>query len=264
MHAFKAVNWFDIPWGQHESRTDGSVGHVRSVAALDSQEGKPPGAVRKIPTTWRECGAVYYQGWHHICFQFNPWADTWGDGVGWGHARSKDLVHGECLPPALLPDKANDSVILLAWISGFKSGRGWNGCMSLPRILSLDGDEIIQTPIPELAELRVEETNEADSLEIIAEFKAGTIGRYGLKFGSISVVCDGDKLNVAGTEVPGVRVTKLHVFFDRSVIEVFINDGRRTVTKVVYPGTQKLQREAFADPGGEVTTVKAWRLKAIW
>ncbi len=394
------------------------------------------------------CGAFFYQGWHHVFFQFNPKADTWGQGIGWGHTRSRDLVHWELLPPALLPDKENGSVldasgsaafddkgrpvlffaktpakgpreqwaalpedddlirwrrvdiglkpgqsgvpadikpswadmfvfpaggrtlatfkssggliceavrpdllawkavgkvegiggecpnlfplqnrhvlilstepisyrvgefdaariaftpafdgtrvldhgpgpdagkwnrglygttvftdakgrtILLGWISGFKSGRGWNGCMSLPRILSLDGDELIQTPIPELAELRGEKTTQADSLEIIAEFKPGTTGRYGLKLGSIPIVCDGDKLNVAGTEVPGVRVTKLHVFFDRSVIEVFINDGRRTVTKVVYPETNNVQLEAFADPGaGEVTVLNAWKLKPIW
>ena len=30
---------------------------------------------------------------HYIFFQFNPWADTWGKGIGWGHVRSWDLVH---------------------------------------------------------------------------------------------------------------------------------------------------------------------------
>jgi sucrose-6-phosphate hydrolase SacC (GH32 family) len=48
-------------------------------------------------------------------------------------------------------------------------------------------------------------------------------------------------------------------------MEVFINNGRRTVTKVVYPETDNLQLEAFADPGaGDVTMLNAWKLKPIW
>ena len=46
------------------------------------------------PGQWMNdvCGAFFYRGWHHVFFQFNPWADTWGQGIGWGHARSRDLV----------------------------------------------------------------------------------------------------------------------------------------------------------------------------
>ena len=41
--------------------------------------------------------------------------------------------------------------ILLGWVSGFRPDRGWNGCMSLPRLLHLDGqNRLIQTPAPEL------------------------------------------------------------------------------------------------------------------
>jgi len=43
----------------------------------------------------------------------------------------------------------------MGWVSGFKEARGWNGCASLPRVLSLtDDDRLIQTPLPELAGLR--------------------------------------------------------------------------------------------------------------
>ena len=402
------------------------------------------------------CGAFFYKGWHHVFFQFNPWADVWGKGVGWGHARSRDLVHWEILPPALLPASDNGCVmdasgsaafddkgrpvlffaktpdkgpreqwaalpedddlvrwrrvdiglapgksgvpsdinprwadmfvftagartfatfkssngliceaetpdllkwkaagkingsggecpnmfplqnrhvlilstlpisyrvgdfdpkkielnckekdgrvldysvqrnqkgeygarglygttvftdskgrsILLSWISGFKPRMAWNGCMSLPRILTLEGDDVIQTPPPELAELRGKkgafnrETKSVEGIrggncEIIAEFKPGIAGTYGLKLGSIQIVCSGDKLDVAGTEVPGVRATKLHVFFDRSVLEVFVNDGRRTVTKVVYPEAGNLTVETL----GDVQSLEAWELKSIW
>lgn len=46
----------------------------------------------------------------HIFFQLYPWSDecgrdNTGQGVGWSHARSTDLVRWEFLPSALLPAK---------------------------------------------------------------------------------------------------------------------------------------------------------------
>ncbi len=47
-------------------------------------------------------GPLYYKGYYHVFYQYNPYADTWGR-MHWGHARSKDLVHWEHLPIALWP-----------------------------------------------------------------------------------------------------------------------------------------------------------------
>jgi hypothetical protein len=48
--------------------------------------------------------AFYYRGWYHVFFQFHPYSDAGsGEGMGWGHTRSRDLVRWEFLPPALLP-----------------------------------------------------------------------------------------------------------------------------------------------------------------
>ena len=49
-------------------------------------------------------GLVYYDGEYHLFFQHNPFNFDGGQNSHWGHAISKDLVHWEEMPDALLPD----------------------------------------------------------------------------------------------------------------------------------------------------------------
>jgi beta-fructofuranosidase len=184
--------------------------------------------------------------------------------------------------------------IMLGWVCGFKPGRGWNGCMSLPRVLTLDKDQrLVQTPAAELKKLRgrhvrVEnlslssesrriEGAQGDTLEIVADFEPGNAPAFGLK-----VRCGEDgrdaptlryadgTLNVAGTEVPvdlgeERKTTKLHVFLDKSVMEVFINDGRASVTRVNYPGEEDLGIAVFSENGCvTLKSLDVWQMKPIW
>lgn len=182
--------------------------------------------------------------------------------------------------------------ILLGWICGFKPKRGWNGCMSLPRILTLDKKQrLIQTPAPELRKLRGKHYSikqldldnkeerlkgiEGDTLEILAELESGDATAFGLKVrqsddgtNAVTIRCTDGNLNVAGTDVPLKLLSgklKLHIFIDKSVLEVFINDGVTSVTRVEYPGENDLGLSAFAENGSAtLKSMDAWDMKPIW
>ncbi|KAL4383241.1 hypothetical protein GQ457_15G010360 [Hibiscus cannabinus] len=52
-------------------------------------------------------GPLFYKGWYHFFYQYNPHAPVWGD-IVWGHAVSKDLIHWLHLPLAMVADKTYD------------------------------------------------------------------------------------------------------------------------------------------------------------
>jgi sucrose-6-phosphate hydrolase SacC (GH32 family) len=54
----------------------------------------------------------------------------------------------------------------------------------------------------------------------------------------------------------------LRVLFDRSVIEVFANDGESVITERVYP-TQPLDRIELL-PGGGATSARVWEMRSVW
>ncbi len=184
--------------------------------------------------------------------------------------------------------------ILFGWVGGFKGDRGWNGCHGLPRILTLGADgRPRQTPVPERKALRgkrvraekltlrdsglVVKGARGDALEILARFQPGDAAAFGLKVrrsddGSRAVTLryDGAVLDVAGTKVPfkldkGQDTLTLHVFLDKSLMEVFVNDGREAVTRVIDPGRKDLGVEVFAEDGtATVRGIDVWTMKAIW
>lgn len=50
-------------------------------------------------------GPIYYKGQYHLFWQAFPFGVNWDtDFMYWGHAVSRDLIHWEELPPALMPD----------------------------------------------------------------------------------------------------------------------------------------------------------------
>ena len=53
-------------------------------------------------------GLCFFKGYYHVFYQFHPYSAEWGP-MHWGHVRSKDLVHWENLPVALVPGDPEDS-----------------------------------------------------------------------------------------------------------------------------------------------------------
>lgn len=184
--------------------------------------------------------------------------------------------------------------ILVGWVRGFAKERGWNGCLSLPRVLSLGEDgHPRQQPVAALQSLRgkhVElagipldpghhpvEQIKGDTLEIMAEIALGDAKTVGLRVrcaaageGGVAITFDGQTLIVAETKIPFVlneneTTLKLHLFLDKSVLELFVNDGRKAVTTIIYPPTEDLGIEVVATGGrARLNKLDIWEMQSIW
>ena len=179
----------------------------------------------------------------------------------------------------------NGRHILYSWITGTRKANGWNNCLALPRVITMGADgHPLQQPVPELAALRGEHYSSklkagsevlavsGDVLEIKADFNHAGHGACGLRVRrsndgkrAIDISYDKGELTVAGSKIrmaPGEKMDtlRLHVFIDKSILEIFVNGGRRTITKVIYPPEQDLGIEAYSN--GEVS-VDVWPLKPL-
>lgn len=52
-------------------------------------------------------GPMFYKGYYHLFYQWNPFAAIWGN-ITWGHAVSEDLIHWHHLELALVPNQWYD------------------------------------------------------------------------------------------------------------------------------------------------------------
>ena len=187
---------------------------------------------------------------------------------------------------------ADGNCILFGWIRGFRTGQGWNGCLALPRLLTLGPDgHPRQQPVPALQQLRGTQLVETstlrlddeaqaltgvtgDTLELHIDLTLETATRAGLRLragadGSrgLPIEYDGRVLRVHETlvELPHNPRLTLQVFLDKTVTEVFVNDGTRAITQVAYPMLEDQHIWLYAEGGAALfTDLRAWELSPIW
>jgi len=190
----------------------------------------------------------------------------------------------------LVPDGRR---LVWGWVNGFPGGRGWNGCLSLPRQLRLDRDgQLRQAPAPQLQKLRgrgIQQRNvqlnevehviklpPTNALEIQLEIELKSARSVTLEIKSeaadttsIVVAFDGAQLRVMDAVAP-LRLKPrdpkldLRIFVDRSVLEVFANETV-CLTKTINPPPANSSLRIRAEGGrADAKVVEAWPLRPIW
>jgi fructan beta-fructosidase len=67
------------------------------------------------------------------------------------------------------------------------------------------------------------------------------------------------------TTLHDTKRVKLHIFVDRSIVEVFANDGEKVMTDRAYPPQDSWQIEMYANGGaGKVISLTIWPMSSIW
>jgi beta-fructofuranosidase len=186
--------------------------------------------------------------------------------------------------------------LVWGWVTGFPEGRGWNGCLSLPRELSLSHHpdatntwELKQEPAPELTKLRGEKVRwqnlalsdrgtvlslpKTNTLEIMARLDLETAKMLSLEFTSGAASATPIKLTVRGSELTVMesktklqqtqKGLKLRIFFDRSVMEVFAN-GTACFTKKITPLGSDPTLALRVEGAATAELVEAWPMKTVW
>ena len=199
--------------------------------------------------------------------------------------------------------KSDGRRILIGWIPQRPSEtRSWTGMQSIPRVLTLrstaEGIRLCQAPIAELRVLRSEHTAfgsetisgdpvspaergiSGSELEIVTQFEPNSASEFGLQIeleagkeafvgysvasGELYVHQSGRNRLVAPLRV-GNHPLKLHLFLDRSVLEVFGGNGEAVITALLDPGSVCEGLSVYARDGvARLVKMDAWRMAPVW
>lgn len=84
------------------------------------------------------------------------------------------------------------------------------------------------------------------------------------KSGDVSFHPDFPSVAKAPITLKGEEIT-FHVFVDQLSIEVFVNDGMKSITSLVFPNPDNVKIELFSNSGTtHLQRLEAWNLKSIW
>lgn len=206
--------------------------------------------------------------------------------------RSRGLV--DCGPNFYAPNTMqlpNGRRLVWGWVTGFPAGHGWNGCLTVPRQLSISHDgQLRQEPAPELTKLRgkgskwsklalsghpeVLNLPATNALEILLTMDLQTAKSVTLELAShgtagqpLKLTFDGSQLTFMDSKAPvpdKSRDLRLRIFLDHSVIEVFANETA-CFTKTVSTLPTDLALTIQAENGtARAKLVQAWPMRTIW
>ncbi|TFG27374.1 MAG: glycoside hydrolase family 32 protein [Promethearchaeota archaeon] len=206
------------------------------------------------------------------------------------------LDHGRVFyAPTTMVDK-NGRIIVWGWVKGGGTG-GWNGCLTLPRIISMGKDGKLEfSPASELQKLRdshinfknlmissesnnILESIRSHSLEILGEFQIIDVNSFGIQIFKSSQNKDYETIGYdleknqlwAGKERSKIdfkgdnKKFIFHIFIDNSVIEIFLNH-KECMTSRIYPKSINSDRIEIFCNGGKINieSLDIWTLKTIW
>lgn len=196
-------------------------------------------------------------------------------------------------------------VVLFGWVppgadDELFAEQAWAGCLTVPRLLETDGKgDLLIRPLPELAKLRRRHWEGAEAVaraetnraEVLLKMKQGDADRtvlevfrsscgeettrivYNWSKQTLQVLRDRSSLDIRSHTSPTEEafvspldgLVTLHVFIDRSVIEIFANE-RLTMTVCVYPQRKDAAGIALSSEGGDaqVESIDAWQMDSIW
>ncbi len=141
---------------------------------------------------------------------------------------------------------AEGRTVVLGWIRGFPAGRGWNGCLSLPRIIERDSHTGIRQRFHPCLELLRQGAAQswqgvvtgerilASGLISAAEVMLTASAAFTLRVCGVVIAWNGAELVIESTVVAlSLAPVELHLVVDRTVIELFADGGRTAITRVV-------------------------------
>jgi len=215
--------------------------------------------------------------------------------------RQVDTGHYYSFNPHMVDDKGpngSERRLMHGWATGpaspTKSVPYWQGAHSIPRVLTLVGDRLWQEPVPEIQSLRhkhrtvkdVSKENplkgiKGDALELKATFAPGAAKRFGIKlrvspdgrsFTRVYFDTNSRTFGVDGQALPirpqnsylkrGEDV-QMHIFLDRSIIEVYVNGS--ALTARTFPPREALGLKMFSEGGkAELKSLDIWTMKSMW
>jgi len=239
--------------------------------------------------------------------QFFPDKDgtmTWGSGAG--YAPESLLDHkGRRIMWAALYDRRT----IWGDVDDLVMRHGWDGVLTLPRVLDLDeNNDLIMKPAEEIQILRTDpvvikdlslddeekklDKIKGDALELKFSIKPNEAGECGVRVlcspdgreqTSVSYIADKNMVRVdlsktsldkalmsyrwqeeiqeAALNLSPDELLDIHLFIDKSVLEVFIN-GKLCLTHKVYPSLEDSKEIILYSVGGkiEVPILNAWKM----